>query len=728
MRPNPPHPIRLVLAISLLVMAFALPHASRAQGEPPQTDQITQPDALLEPDLVESAPAGFTEELVTTVSDIPTSLALTPDGRMLITTQEGKVRVFSGGTLTTVLDLEAQGIVCNEFERGLESITVDPNFATNQRVYIYHTYNGGSGGSDCSGRNGIINRVVRYTLSAANVMTSPQVILNNIASPCGNHNGGDLNFGADGLLYVSTGDGGCQISGTATNNARYRSLLNGKILRINADGSVPAGNLWVNQPDAVQCGLTTANFNGGPCTETFAWGFRNPFRFAIKDGTNQLYVNDVGQNTWEEISDVSSGNDYGWYCREGAHTFNTSSSGCNPTPPNMIDPIYEYDHGSGCSITGGAFAVSGGQWPTPYDGAYYFGDYCRNVVYRLAPGTPYTRANFAVRGGSDKVVDLLWDAQTDALYFSLSNGQVWRVRYTGSGNRAPTAQASANPTSGPAPLAVQFTGSGNDPDGDALTYGWAFGDGGASTAQNPSHIYNASGIFTATLVVTDSKGAPSQPARVTINPGNTPPSAQIISPTASVRFSVGQVFTLTGVATDTQDGNVSATMQWGVLLVHAPFGTPQNSHTHPFFSATGNDKQLPAMPPPEDLDAAPLSYLEIQLTATDSAGLTRTVTQTLQPNRVPVTFATTPDGLRIDVNGAAITATKTITSWQGYGLNVSTPVLQRDAFGQWWKFVSWSDGGAASHVIATTASAATYTATFEQFVPIGFSHLPMIIK
>lgn len=721
-----------MLALSLLVMAFALPHASRAQDEPPQSDQFTQPYAPLEPQSPESAesvPAGFTEELVTTVSGIPTSLALTPDGRLLITTQAGQVRVFNGSLVATpALNLSAEGIICNEFERGLESITVDPNFATNQRVYIYHTYNGGTGGSNCSGRTGIVNRVVRYTLSAANVMTNPQVILNNIASPCGNHNGGDLNFGADGLLYASTGDGGCQISGANTNNARYRSLLNGKILRVNPDGSVPASNPWVSQQGAVQCGLSTANLNGGPCTETFAWGFRNPFRFAIKDGTNQLYVNDVGQSAWEEISDVTIGNDYGWYCREGAHVFNTSSSGCNPTPPNMIDPIYEYDHNNGCSINGGAFAVSGGQWPAPYDGAYYFGDYCRNIVYRLVPGAPYTRVNFAVRGGSDKVVDVLWDLQADALYFSLSNGQVWRVRYTASTNRPPTAQASANPTSGPAPLAVQFTGSGNDPDGDALTYGWAFGDGGASTAQNPSHTYNASGVFTATLVVTDSKGAPSQPARVTINPGNTPPSAQIISPTTSVRFSVGQVFMLTGVATDTQDGDVSATMQWNVLLVHVPFGTPQNSHAHPYFSATGNNKQMPAMPPPEDLDAAPLSHLEIQLTATDSAGLTRTVTQTLQPNRVPVTFATTPNDLRIDMNSTAVTATKTITSWQGYALSISTPLLQRDTSGQWWKFVSWSDGGPVSHIITTTASAATYTATFEQFTPVGFSHLPMTIK
>jgi glucose/arabinose dehydrogenase len=731
-------PLHALVICALAAILFAAPHDSLAQEQPPTTpaaaDATTPTETIYQPDSVdapEAPPAGFTDTLVTTLSgENPTDLALLSDGRLLITTKDGQVRVVSGGSLVgaPALDLAAQGIICSEFERGLQSIEADPNFATNNYVYVYHTYNDGSGGSDCGGRTGIVNRVVRYTLSASNVMTAPAIILNNIASPCGNHNGGDLQFGADGLLYISTGDGGCQVSGATRNNARYLGLLNGKILRVNPDGSVPASNPFVGTSGSVVCNTNTFNVNSGACRETFAWGFRNPFRFAVRHGTNQLYVNDVGQNAWEEISDVTAGNDYGWNCREGKNAFNC---GINPLPPNMVDPLYDYAHASGlCSITGGAFITSGGVWPAPYNDAYFFGDYCGSTIYRLTlSGGTYGRASFGtVTGGT--IVSLLFDPTADALYYTANGGRVGRITYTGNSNRAPTAVASANPTSGNAPLTVQFNGSGSsDPDtGQTLTYGWNFGNGASSTQANPSTTYTAAGTFTATLVVTDSLGLASQPSRVTIFSGNQPPQPQILTPLTSTRFSVGQAITLTGSATDPQDGDVTASLKWNVLLHHVPFALTVTQHTHPFFSGAGNNLPMPPMPAPEDLDAAPLSYLEIQLTATDSAGLTRTVTQTLQPNRVPVTFATSPNGLRLDVNSTAITATQTITSWQGYVLNVSTPLLQRDGSGQWWKFAAWSDGGAASHVITTTASAATYTAAFEKFVPVGFSNLPIVMK
>ena len=353
----------------------------------------------------DAVPTGFTEELVTSAGTNATSVALTPDGRLLIATEDGQVRVFANGALVTApaVDLNVPPIICNDGERGLESVTVDPDFANNQRVYIYHTYNNAG---TC------INRVVRYTLTAGNVMTTPVVILNNLASPCTNHNGGDLNFGADGMLYVSVGDGGCNVAGVTSNDARYLSLLNGKILRINTDGSIPSTNPYASTAGAVQCGLTTANPSGGTCKEIFAFGFRNPFRTAFKTGTNQLYVNDVGQNTWEEIDDVTAGsagaaNDYGWYCREGKHAYETSNAACNPAPANMIDPLFDYNHSFRCAITGGAFAVSNGVWPAPYDGAYFFADYCSGSIFRLVPGAPFR----GFRG-------LLFFLQTNNLEFS----------------------------------------------------------------------------------------------------------------------------------------------------------------------------------------------------------------------------------------------------------------------------------------------------------------------
>jgi glucose/arabinose dehydrogenase len=690
---------------------------------------FAQPSAA-DTDVVEAVPAGFTDTPLATISgEIPTDLALTPDGRLLIALKNGAVRVHANGALQAGNALDLSPLICNEFERGLQSITVDPQFATNNFVYVYYTYDGGSGGPDCGGRSGIVNRVARYTLGSNNVLAGPTVIVNNIASPCGNHNGGDLHFGADGFLYVSTGDGGCQLSGANRNNARYLSLLNGKILRVDRDGNPPASNPFVNTAGSVVCNTSTANFNGGVCRETYAWGFRNPFRFAIAAGSNptKLYANDVGQNTWEEISDVAAGGDYGWNCREGAHDF---GCGINPLPANMIDPIYDYAHAGGlCSITGGAFVTSGGVWPAPQEGAYLFGDYCGNTIYRLVNNSgAWSRANFATPSGGN-VVSLMFDEASDALYYTLSGGRIGRISYTAGANRPPMALADANPKSGSTPLVVNFSSAGSsDPDNDALTYGWAFGDGaGRSTQPSPSYTYTRTGIFTATLVVTDSKGLASAPARVTIFANNQPPQPKINFPLTSTRFVVGQVITLAGAATDAEDSDVSASLKWTVLLHHVPFALPINEHTHPFFNGTGASVTMPPAPAPEDLDAAPLSFLEIQLTATDSAGQSRTVTQTLQPNRVAITLNTSPAGLRLIADTTPITATATVTTWQGATLRLIAPALQWQPGGAFVSFAQWTDGASTTtREVIAPATAISHTAVFTPAANISSVYLPSV--
>ncbi|NJM42195.1 MAG: PQQ-dependent sugar dehydrogenase [Anaerolineae bacterium] len=150
-------------------------------------------------------------------SPVVTDVELTPDGgRLLITTQAGRLYVWNTSTNTLVstpaLDLVSAGLTCNEFERGLQSVAVDPAFATNRYIYVFHTWNGtaGGGGANCSGSTTARNRVMRYTLNDNNTTSDPVVVLTNIPSPCGNHNGGDLQFGVDGLLYIGTGDGGCR--------------------------------------------------------------------------------------------------------------------------------------------------------------------------------------------------------------------------------------------------------------------------------------------------------------------------------------------------------------------------------------------------------------------------------------------------------------------------------------------------------------------------------------
>ncbi len=694
-------PLRLCLSAAVLLLASV-------------------PSIKAEEEAQDALPAGYVDEAVTDVNGTPTGLALTPDGRLLITRQEGNIRVYKNGALVpaAALDLAASGTVCSAFERGIESVTVDPEFATNNRIYVYYTYAGSD--NTCTSSSDEINRVARYTLNG-DVAQSPEVILNNIDSPCGNHNGGSVNFGADGLLYISTGDGGCSSS-----TAQNRNLLNGKILRISPDGSIPASNPYVGTAGSVACAASAANPSGGICREIFAYGLRNPFKLAFKHNTNVFHINDVGQNAWEEISVGAAGANYGWNSREGFCATGSTSS-CGAPPAGMTNPIYAYGHASGlCSITGGAFSTN--VWTGAYADAYYFADWCDNVIYRLAPasGGDYTRSLFHTSPDGGGISALLFDPASKSLYYAQNGGAVRRIRHTGANNRAPVAVASVSINYGALPFTAQFSSAGSgDSDGDALSYGWTFGDGGASSsAANPSHTYALSGTFTATLTVTDSNGAPSAPATVTIFPGNTPPEVAITSPATDFRFAVGEAVTLTATTSDAED-DTQPTLSWSVLLWHVPQALTVTAHTHPYFGGTGNPATIPLMPAPEDLDAAPLSYLEIRVTATDLNGLTRTVTQTLSPNRVAVTLASQPDGLIVMANGASFTATRQITGWEGMTLTLSAPGIQHLNAVDWLRFDSWSDSGAQAHDVLVPASALTVTAVYSPFAP-ALMFLPVV--
>jgi glucose/arabinose dehydrogenase len=693
---------------------------------------------------------GFTDTVIADNVGSPTALAFTPDGRLLITTQPGQLRVYQNGSLlgTPAVNLVTQwpggSRICSGFERGLLGVAVDPNFASNNYIYLFYTFrkfNQCPQGQPTNPNNPV-NRVSRFTLSGNTVVTTTETVLvDNMPSPNGNHNGGDLAFGKDGYLYISIGDGGCDYagdSGCAGSNdaARDQHVLTGKILRIAKDGSIPPSNPFQGAGTA-RCNVAGSTTPGNKCQEMFAWGLRNPFRFAFDPNAagTRFYINDVGQGAWEEIDLGQAGGDYGWNCREGAHT-NSTSGKCNPTPPGMIDPIYEYSHGAGCaSITGGAFVPNGTGWPGAYEGKYLFADYVCGKIFRLDPagGGTYVATDFATGLGNSSAVHMLFGPynSTQALYYTsyANGGDVHRVAYTATGNTPPIALADAGPRYGASlTLMVNFDSAGSsDPDDNTpLSYQWDFGDNSAySFASAPSHIYTAPGVYTATLTVFDSLGAASAPVSIRIDVGNTPPSPTISAPALSKLFFVGETITLTGDATDAQDGPLAASrLAWNVLLHHVDENAPGNAHTHPSYSAGGVATTNFTAPAPEDLQATKLSYLELQLTATDAWGLQSTVTQTLQPRRVNIALATAPGGLQLMVNAVPLTATQVISSWQSYNLNVVAPV--QSALGQWWTFSSWSDGGASAHTIVTPASSATYTATFQ--IASNLVWFPVIFK
>ncbi|MBD7917439.1 PQQ-dependent sugar dehydrogenase [Cellulomonas sp. Sa3CUA2] len=671
------------------------------------------------PALGATVPSGFTDALVADV-DNPTAIAFTADGRMLVAQQAGRLRVrTAAGTLLSTPALDLTGRLCTNAERGLLGVAVDPDPAT-RAIYVFYTARGTSTSCPTSQRanpaGAPTNRVSRFVLGDDNTvdLASETILLDGIYSSEGNHNAGDLHVGKDGYLYVTTGDGGCDYAGDSgcagSNDAsRDRNVLNGKVLRVVRTTGAPApGNPFTGSGTA-SCRLAPAPA-GTICQETFAWGLRNPFRFAFDpDAAGTVFhVNDVGQNAWEEIDLGTAGADYGWPVREGHCAQTGSASSCGaPLPAGMTDPIHDYTRSTGCgSITGGAF-VPHGVWPAAYDDAYLFADYVCGRIMMLSDGT---RTNLATGLGGAVHLEFGPYAGSQALYYTTyaNGGEVRRIAYTGTENRPPTAVVTASPATGAAPLATTLDGSGSaDPDGGALTYLWSFGDGAAdATTTTPTvrHTY-AAGSWTATLRVRDAAGATSSPVTVRISSGNTAPVVTLTSPAAGATFTVGDTIRLTGSATDAQDGTLpGASLSWTVVRVH-------DAHTHPFLGpVTGTGTSFTA-PGPEDLAAAANSYLRVSLTATDAQGVETTVTRDLQPRKVAVTLGTSPAGRTLTVNGETVTGPTTVTSWAGLDLQLAVPA-QSDAQGVAYVLDRWSDGStSATRTWRTPASAATLTAT-----------------
>ena len=336
-------------------------------------------------------PSGFTEEQFGgNLSGSPTAMAFAPDGRLFVCQQGGQLRVIKTGSLLSTpfvsLTVDSSG------ERGLLGIAFDPNFATNHYLYVYYTV----------ATSPIHNRVSRFTAAGDTAVPGSEAIileLDNLSSAT-NHNGGAIHFGPDAKLYIGVGE-----NANGANSQTLSNLL-GKMLRINADGTIPTDNPFYN----------TATGNN---RAIWALGLRNPFTFAFQPGTTRLFINDVGQSTWEEINDGIAGSNYGWPTTEGP----TSN-------PAFRSPIFFYGHGTtdttGCAIVGGAFYNPPvAQFPSSYIGKYFFADLCSGWI-RVFDPTAGTATGFAT--GISTPVDL-HVGPDGALYYLAqgSGGQVFRV-------------------------------------------------------------------------------------------------------------------------------------------------------------------------------------------------------------------------------------------------------------------------------------------------------------
>jgi glucose/arabinose dehydrogenase len=677
-------------------------------------------------------PPGFTDALIASVSS-PTSLAFTPDGRMLVTTQGGLLRAYSAGSLALIRNALVMGTrVCANEERGLLGVAVDPDFASNRYIYLFYTFNkhGVCPSGEVANPDNPVNRVSRFVLGddSRAALSSETVLIDNIPSVDGDHNAGDLRFGQDGYLYVSVGDNDCNYlggpCGGGNEASRDEHILLGKILRVTPDGGIPASNPFQGA-DSDRCHVTGRTTPGRRCRETFAWGLRNPFRMAFDPNAagTRFFINDVGQYAREEINLGQAGADYGWNCREGTAA-NSTSGKCDPAPSGMVPPIYDYPHSSGCSaITGGVF-VPNGVWPAAYDGDYLFGDYVCGKIFRMEPqaGGGYAVSDFATGLGQNSAVAMTFGpfGNSQALYYTTyaGGGQIRRLAQT----QTPSAEISASPNAGPLPLAVAFSAAGStDPLGQPLTFDWNFGDGAALSGGSQvttTHTYQTAGVFTATVVARNSLGLASDPAAVRVWAGNRPPAPVISLPAAGSTFASGQVIQLQGAASDPDQGALpAAALRWEVILHHVDEVNPGNAHTHPHFDQAGTASTAFMAPPAEDFQATKLSYVEVVLTATDSQGLTARTTRAVLPRRVEGTFETEPAGLGLTVNGVVFTAPRTFTLWEGWRIEVSAPAAQTDASGKAWRFAGWSDGGAATHTITTPAGNAMYRAAYALVAP-----------
>src|SRR6266508_4604294 len=709
-------------------------------------------------------PSGFQEQIVFSGLTQPTNIEFAPDGRVFVAQKNGVIKIYDNladPTPDVFADLSVA--VHNQWDRGLLGLALAPNFPTSPWVYVLYTYDAPLGQTapvwndvcpDANNGNCIVSaRLARLQANGNQMTGSEQVLISDWCQQYPSHSIGDLHFGADGALYVSGGDGasfnitdygqtGTPVNpcgdppggamspptaeGGALRSQDVRTLtdptgLNGAILRLDPT----TGAALPNNPLAGSSDLNARRI--------VAHGVRNPFRFTIRPGTNEVWAGDVGWSTWEEIdrvvNPIAGVTNFGWPCYEG----NPTQPGYDSANLNLCEtlysggghttPYYAYNHSAkvvpgetcptgGSSITGLAFyPAAGGPYPSTYNGALFFADYSRGCIWAMMPGggglpNPSNILTFAA--GAATPVDLAVGPGSELYYVDLSGGTIRRIRYFPN-NQPPVAVLGATPTSGTAPLTVSFDGRNStdaDPaDQGLLSYAWDFTNDGTvdATTATASHTY-AAGTYTARLTVTDTLGA-SDTKTVTISAGNNAPTAVIDAPASSLTWAVGDTISFSGHATDPQDGTLPASaLTWRVILHHC--ATPTSCHTHLMNTFTGVASGSFTAP-----DHEYPSFVELELTAADSGGLTSTVSTTLNPKTVSLTFNTNPTGLQLTVGSTTQATPFTVTVIPGSSNSLSAPTPQALS-GTSYTFASWSDGGAQTHVITAPAAAASYTASY----------------
>jgi glucose/arabinose dehydrogenase/PKD repeat protein len=634
--------------------------------------------------------SSFQNEILATGFNLPTAIKFLPDGRMLVVELQGTIKVlpppYTTPDPTPFLQLTNVGSA--GVQQGVYDIALDPNFATNHFYYIFYTL--GSPNRD---------RLSRFTANAQLTGTVPGselVLYQDPQDANAEHHGGSINFGNDGKLYFTTGEHFDAAAAQDLHNPR------GKIHRINPDGSVPTDDPFYD--------------GSGPNWDSiWALGLRNPYRAYYDSPSGKLFIGDVGGNvnatSIEEVDVGARGANYGWPDYEGA------------CPSPCTSPIYSYPHNNRDAAVTGGFVYHGDQFPSSYKGSYFFADYTQNWIRRLtfdSNGNVNGVFNFEPPNGSvdGPYGDIVYltEGPDGALYYvdlgysdisgTFGVSKIRRIRYI-SGNQAPTASASANPTSGPSPMTVNFSSAGSsDPEGQPLTYQWTFGDGQTSTAANPVHTYAQAGQYTARLSVSDGVNSTlSTPLTIIVG---SPPTATIRSPQDGSTFRAGDVISFSGDASDPEDGTLPASaFTWNIDFLH-------EGHVHPGIPQTGVKSGTFTIPTTGH-DFSGFTRYRITLTVTDSNGLTDTKFVTIFPQKVNLSFDTAPSGLTLYLDGVAHATPFVYDTLIGFVHSIEA--RNQSLGGTAYAFSSWSDGGAQTHNITVPSSDSSYTATYRVATP-----------
>jgi glucose/arabinose dehydrogenase len=632
--------------------------------------------------------SGFSETTLASGLTRPTAMDFAPDGRLFVAEQDGPVRLIKNNALvsTHVLDLP----VDNAVERGVVGIVLDPSFSTNHWIYVYWTAKTPT----------THNRVSRFTLNGDVADPASRVDILDLPTLTGSqgHNGGAMHFGNDGKLYVAVGENGIPTLAQDLSNPF------GKVLRINKDGSIPTDNPFYNQ--------TT-----GTARAIWAYGFRNPFTFGFQKSSGKMYVNDVGQDTWEEIDDVVKGGNYGWPIHEGP----SNDAG-------YIAPVAYFQHGEGGSgptaIVGGTFYNPSASYtkpfPSSYNNNYFYAEAVRgyvktfdiahppanptNTAPRWAQSIPYP---VDIDTGPDGSIYVL--SRVTGYFEATSPARVMKYTYT----------ASNAPSIGVGPVSQTITVGGDvtftvQASGSGLSYQWQRNDADIAGATSSSYTRNDvtlsdNGAKFRVRVSNSAGSVTSNEATLTVTT-NKPPVPVISRPATGTKFIAGQPVNFAGSATDPEDGTLSTDkLTFSVSYFTGGLERPNTPEAH-----IDHGSFTPATITPYLLTEV---FYRIYLTATDSGGLNTTTFVDVQPTLTQFTVTSNVPGIGLTLDGVPVTAPHTVDAVAGLDRPIGAPASQV-LNGVTYDFVGWSDGGAASHTVSTPVAPTTYTATYQPRVSL----------